>query len=163
MRPQTSPVQIRTMKKEGAPLKVFMPGNTYRRDYDATHIPMFSQVEGLVVDKNITMSDLVNDWKEFLTRFFGRKFNMRIRPSYFPFTEPSIEVDIEWRPGKWLEMGGGGMVHPNVLRAAGINPDEYQGFAFGLGIERLAMLKYSLNDLRKFYEPDIRWLRANGF
>ncbi|MCL2338400.1 MAG: phenylalanine--tRNA ligase subunit alpha [Proteobacteria bacterium] len=161
--PQTSPVQIRTMEKEGVPIKIFIPGAVYRVDMDATHIPMFHQFEGLVIGKDITMSDLVSDWKALLERYFGREFKSRIRPSYFPFTEPSIEVDVEWRPGKWLEMGGGGMVHPNVLKNAGVDPNKYQGFAFGLGFERLAMLKYGLNDLRKFYDGDVRWLRANGF
>jgi len=163
LRPHTSPVQVRAMKKSGAPIKIFIPGSTYRYDMDATHIPKFHQFEGLVIGKDITISDLVNDWKTFLAEFFGREFNIRIRPSYFPFTEPSIEVDVEWQPGKWLEMGGGGMVHPNVLRASGVDPDEYQGFAFGLGVERLAMMKFGLNDLRKFYDGDVRWLRANGF
>ena len=163
LRTQTSSVQIRSMEKEGAPIKIFCFGATYRREMDATHSPMFHQIEGLCIDKNVTMSDLIGDLKMLLTRFFGREFNMRIRPSYFPFTEPSIEVDVEWKPGKWLEMCGAGMVHPNVLKNVGINPDEYQGFAFGFGFDRLVMLKYNLGDIRKFFDGDARWLRANGF
>ncbi|MCL2017578.1 MAG: phenylalanine--tRNA ligase subunit alpha [Alphaproteobacteria bacterium] len=163
LRTHTSPVQIRSMEKDGVPIKIFVPGATYRRDMDATHSPMFHQFEGLNIDKNITLADLIGDIKEFVTRFFGREFNMRIRPSYFPFTEPSIEPDIEWQPGKWLEIGGAGMVHPNVLRNVGVDPNEYQGFAFGFGLDRMAMLKYGLNDLREFFKGDVRWLKQNGF
>jgi len=163
LRTQTSSIQIRSMEKEGAPIKIFCPGATYRKEMDATHSPMFHQIEGLNIDKNVTLSDMVSDIKIFLERFFGREFNMRIRPSYFPFTEPSVEVDVEWQSGVWLEIMGAGMVHPNVLKNVGVNPDVYQGFAFGFGWDRLAMLKYDLQDIRKFYEGDARWLAANGF
>ncbi len=163
MRTQTSAIQIREMERTGAPIKIFGVGATYRKEMDATHSPMFGQIEGLWIDKNINMTDMVSDIREFLTRFFGREFNMRMRPSYFPFTEPSVEVDIEWKSGKWLEICGAGMVHPNVLRNCNINPDEFQGFAFGFGWDRMAMLKYGLNDIRKFYDGDVRWLKVNGF
>ena len=143
MRTQTSAIQIRSMDAHGAPIKMFGIGATYRKEMDATHTPMFHQIEGLYIDKNITMSDLI--------------------PSYFPFTEPSIEIDMMWRDNKWLEIMGAGMVHPNVLRNCNINPDEYQGFAFGFGWDRLAMLKYGLNDLRQFYDGDVRWLQKTGF
>jgi phenylalanyl-tRNA synthetase alpha chain len=163
LRTQTSAIQIREMEKSGAPIKIFGVGATYRKEMDATHSPMFHQVEGLWLDKNITMTDMVSNIKTFLQQFFEREFNMRIRPSYFPFTEPSVEIDVEWRPGKWLEIMGAGMVHPNVLRNCKIDPDAYQGFAFGFGWDRLAMLKYGLNDIRKFYDGDVRWLKTNGF
>ena len=162
LRTQTSAVQIRAMEKDGAPIKIFCPGATFRKEMDATHGPMFHQAEGLWIDKTVTLSDLVGDLKKFLESFFAREFNMRIRPSYFPFTEPSVEIDVEWRAGKWLELCGAGMVHPNVLRNCNIDPDVYQGFAFGFGLERMAMLKYGLNDFRKFYESDARWIKANG-
>ena len=149
MRTQTSAIQIRSMEKTGAPIKMFGIGATYRKEMDATHGPMFHQIEGLYIDKNVTMSDLLADVREFLKRFFEMDdIKLRIRPSYFPFTEPSIEIDMMWRDNKWLEIMGAGMVHPNVLRNCNINPDEYQGFAFGFGLDRLAMLKYGLNDLR---------------
>ena len=164
MRTQTSAIQIRSMEKNGAPIKMFGIGATYRKEMDATHGPMFHQIEGLYIDKNITMSDLIGDVQEFLKRFFEMdNVELRIRPSYFPFTEPSIEIDMKWHGDKWLELMGAGMVHPNVLRNCGINPDEYQGFAFGFGWDRLAMLKYGLNDLRKLYDGDIRWLKSAGF
>lgn len=164
MRTQTSAIQIRSMEKTGAPIKMFGIGATYRKEMDATHGPMFHQIEGLYIDKNITMSDLIGDVQEFLKRFFEMdNVELRIRPSYFPFTEPSIEIDMKWHGDKWLELMGAGMVHPNVLRNCGINPDEYQGFAFGFGWDRLAMLKYGLNDLRKLYDGDIRWLKSAGF
>lgn len=163
MRTQTSAIQIREMEKNGAPIKIFGVGATYRKEMDATHSPMFGQIEGLWIDKNINMTDMVSDIREFLTRFFGREFNMRMRPSYFPFTEPSVEVDIEWQSGRWLEICGAGMVHPNVLRNCNIDPDKFQGFAFGFGWDRMAMLKYGLNDIRKFYDGDVRWLKVNGF
>lgn len=164
MRTQTSAIQIRSMEKKGAPIKMFGIGATYRKEMDATHGPMFHQIEGLYIDKNITMSDLIGDVQEFLKRFFEMdNVELRIRPSYFPFTEPSIEIDMKWHGDKWLELMGAGMVHPNVLRNCGINPDEYQGFAFGFGWDRLAMLKYGLNDLRKLYDGDIRWLKSAGF
>ncbi|MCL1785851.1 MAG: phenylalanine--tRNA ligase subunit alpha [Alphaproteobacteria bacterium] len=163
MRTQTSAVQIRSMEKDGVPIKIFSAGTTYRREMDATHSPMFHQIEGLVVDRRITLSDMVGDIKTFLERFFERELNMRIRPSYFPFTEPSVEIDVEWKPGKWLEIMGAGMVHPNVLCNVKINPNEFQGFAFGFGLDRLAMLKYGLSDIREFFGGDARWLKANGF
>ena len=164
MRTQTSAIQIRSMEKNGAPIKMFGIGATYRKEMDATHGPMFHQIEGLYIDKNITMSDLIADVREFLKKFFEiDDVELRIRPSYFPFTEPSIEIDLKWQGKKWLEIMGAGMVHPNVLRNCGINPDEYQGFAFGFGWDRLAMLKYGLNDIRKFYDGDVRWLKSAGF
>ena len=164
MRTQTSAIQIRTMERTGAPIKMFGIGATYRKEMDATHAPMFGQIEGLYVNKNITMSDLIGDIRAFLKRFFEMDtVELRIRPSYFPFTDPSIEVDMKWKNGRWLEIMGAGMVHPNVLRNCGINPDEYQGFAFGFGWDRLAMLKYDLPDLRDFRGNDVRWLKSAGF
>ena len=164
LRTQTSAIQIRAMERDGVPIKMFGVGVTYRKEMDATHSPMFGQIEGLYVDRNVTMSDLLADVRAFLSRFFGiDDIELRIRPSYFPFTDPSIEIDMKWRNGKWLELMGAGMVHPNVLRNCGINPDEYQGFAFGFGWDRLAMLKYGLNDIRQFYDSDIRWLKSAGF
>lgn len=162
MRTQTSSIQIRAMEKEGAPIKMFAVGSTYRKEMDATHSPMFHQIEGLYVDKDVTMSDLIATLRALLSRFFEKEIEIRIRPSYFPFTEPSVEFDMKWGD-KWLEMGGAGMVHPNVLRNCNIDPDEYQGFAFGFGWDRMAMLKYGLNDIRKFYDGDIRWLKNSGF
>lgn len=159
LRTQTSAIQIHSMEELGVPIKIFGIGATYRKEMDATHAPMFHQIEGLYIDKNITMSNLIGDVKAFLQRFFEiDDVKLRIRPSYFPFTEPSIEIDLLWQGKKWLEIMGAGMVHPNVLRNCGINPDEYQGFAFGFGWDRLAMLKYGLNDIRQFYDGDIRWL-----
>ena len=164
MRTQTSAIQIRSMEKIGAPIKMFGIGATYRKEMDATHSPMFHQIEGLYIDKNVTMSDLIADVREFLKRFFEMDdVQLRVRPSYFPFTEPSIEIDMMWQGKKWLEIMGAGMVHPNVLRNCNINPDEYQGFAFGFGWDRLAMLKYGLNDIRQFYDGDVRWLKSAGF
>lgn len=164
MRTQTSAIQIRAMEKCGVPVKMFGIGATYRKEMDATHSPMFHQIEGLYVNKDITMSDLIGDIRAFLQRFFEMdNVELRIRPSYFPFTEPSIEIDMKWHGDKWLEIMGAGMVHPDVLRNCGIDPDVYQGFAFGFGWDRLAMLKYNLPDIRKFYDGDIRWLAANGF
>lgn len=164
LRTQTSAIQIRAMEETGVPIKMFGIGSTYRKEMDATHSPMFHQIEGLYIDKNITMSDLIADVRAFLSRFFGiDNVELRIRPSYFPFTDPSIEIDLKWRGGKWLEIMGAGMVHPNVLRNCGVNPDEYQGFAFGFGWDRLAMLKYGLNDIRQFYDSDVRWLNKTGF
>ena len=165
LRTQTSAIQIRAMEEHGVPIKMFGVGRTYRKEMDATHAPMFGQIEGLYVDKidaHITMTDLVATIRTVLEKFFEKKLEMRIRPSYFPFVEPGIEVDIKWGD-KWLEIMGAGMVHPNVLRNCGINPDEYQGFAFGFGWDRLAMLKYGLNDIRKFYDGDVRWLKNSGF
>lgn len=159
LRTQTSAIQIHSMEELGVPIKIFGIGATYRKEMDATHAPMFHQIEGLYIDKNITMSNMIGDVKAFLQRFFEiDDVKLRIRPSYFPFTEPSIEIDLLWQGKKWLEIMGAGMVHPNVLRNCGINPDEYQGFAFGFGWDRLAMLKYGLNDIRQFYDGDIRWL-----
>jgi phenylalanyl-tRNA synthetase alpha chain len=164
LRTQTSAIQIRAMETNGVPIKMFGIGSTYRKEMDATHSPMFHQIEGLYIDKNITMSDLLADVRAFLSRYFGMdNIELRIRPSYFPFTDPSIEIDLKWKNDKWLEIMGAGMVHPNVLRNCGINPDEYQGFAFGFGWDRLAMLKYGLNDIRQFYDSDVRWLRGAGF
>lgn len=164
LRTQTSAIQIRAMESESVPIKMFGIGSTYRKEMDATHSPMFHQIEGLYIDKNITMSDLIADVRAFLSRYFGiDNIELRIRPSYFPFTDPSIEIDLKWQGGKWLEIMGAGMVHPNVLRNCGVNPDEYQGFAFGFGWDRLAMLKYGLNDIRQFYDSDMRWLNKAGF
>ncbi len=164
MRTQTSAIQIRSMESEGVPISIFGIGATYRREMDATHSPMFHQIEGLRVDKNITLSDLVSDVKVFLGRFFEMEnVELRIRPSYFPFTEPSIEIDMKWKNDKWLEIMGAGMVHPNVLKNVGVDPEIFQGFAFGFGWDRLAMLKYGLPDLRKFFDIDIRWLQKNDF
>lgn len=174
IRTHTSGVQIRTMEKQQPPIRIIAPGRTYRSDYDATHTPMFHQVEGLVIDKNITMAHLKGCLYDFMKAFFELdELPVRYRPSYFPFTEPSAEMDIgclktktELKIGAgndWLEVLGCGMVHPNVLRAGGIDPDEYQGFAFGMGIDRLAMLKYGIPDLRTFFESDVRWLKHYGF
>ncbi len=166
LRTQTSAIQIRAMEGNGVPIKMFGIGRTYRKEMDATHSPMFGQIEGLYVDKidtHITMSDLVATIRTILERFFERKLEMRIRPSYFPFVEPGIEVDIKWNGEKWLEIMGAGMVHPNVLRNCGVDPDEYQGFAFGFGWDRLAMLKFDLPDIRAFYDGDVRWLKNSGF
>ena len=162
MRTQTSAIQIRAMEQQGAPIKIFAIGSTYRKELDATHSCMFGQMEGLYVDKGITMSNLIGTLRALLSRFFERDIEIRIRPSYFPFTEPSVEFDMKWGD-KWLEMGGAGMVHPNVLKNCKINPDEYQGFAFGFGWDRMAMFKYGLDDLREFYNGDIRWLKNSGF
>ena len=166
MRTQTSAIQIRAMEKLGAPIKIFALGNCYRKELDATHSAMFDQLEGLYVDtieKNITLSDLLGTMRVFATKFFEKDdIELRIRPSYFPFTEPSIEIDMKWG-NKWLELLCGGMVHPNVLKNCGIDPDKYQGFAFGFGWDRLAMLKYGLNDIRAFTDGDIRWLKNSGF
>lgn len=164
LRTQTSAIQIRTMESDGVPIKMFGIGSTYRKEMDATHAPMFHQIEGLYIDKNITMSDLIADVRAFLSKYFEiDDVELRIRPSYFPFTDPSIEIDIKWHGNKWLELMGAGMVHPNVLRNCNIDPDVYQGFAFGFGWDRLAMLKYNLDDIREFYSNDVRWLKNSGF
>ena len=174
LRTHTSPVQIRTMIKEKPPFKIIVPGRTYRCDSDQTHAPMFHQLEGLHIDKNITMSHLKGCLDYFIKEFFEVKnIKMRFRPSHFPFTEPSAEVDIGYKiengkivigeGDKWLEILGCGMVHPNVLKNVKVNPNNYQGFAFGMGIDRLAMLKYGINDLRAFFESDYRWLSHFGF
>ncbi|KAA5601846.1 phenylalanine--tRNA ligase subunit alpha [Blastochloris sulfoviridis] len=174
LRTHTSPVQIRTMLSQKPPIRVVCPGRTYRCDSDQTHTPMFHQVEGLVIDTESHLGHLKWILEEFCKAFFEVKdVKMRFRPSFFPFTEPSMEVDIQCRRGKdeirfgegedWLEILGCGMVHPNVLRNCGIDPDVYQGFAWGMGIDRIAMLKYGLPDLRAFFEADVRWLKHYGF
>ena len=174
LRTHTSPVQIRTMLKEKPPFKIIAPGRTYRSDSDQTHAPMFHQVEGLHIDKDVNMGHLKGVLDYFIKKFFEvDKIKMRFRPSHFPFTEPSAEVDIgyELKDGKivigegdkWLEILGCGMVHPNVLKNCKVNTSIYQGYAFGIGIDRLAMLKYGINDLRSFFETDVRWLEHYGF
>ncbi len=174
LRTHTSPVQVRTMLKGKPPFKIIAPGRTYRSDSDQTHTPMFHQLEGLHIDKNITMSHLKGCLNYFIKEFFEvEKIKMRFRPSHFPFTEPSAEVDIGYRiennkivigdGNKWLEVLGCGMVHPNVLKNSKVDPSKYQGFAFGIGLDRLAMLKYGINDLRSFFECDYRWLNYYGF
>ena len=168
LRTHTSGVQVRFMQravaeKSGPPLRMIAAGKVYRSDSDQTHTPMFHQVEGLLVDETSSFADLKGTLAEFVRAFFERDFEMRFRPSYFPFTEPSAEVDIAWQQPdgstRWLEVLGCGMVHPNVLRACGIDPEKYTGFAFGLGVERFAMLRYGVNDLRSFFENDSRFLR----
>src|SRR4051794_21520616 len=174
LRTHTSPVQIRAAESHGAPLYVIAPGRVYRSDSDATHTPMFHQVEGLVIDKGITLGHLKWTLETFLKAFFERDdVVLRMRPSYFPFTEPSAEVDVGWSMEKgrrivggqegWMEVLGSGMVHPRVISNCGLDPDEWQGFAFGCGIDRLAMLKYGMDDLRAFFDGDIRWLKHYGF
>ena len=174
LRTHTSPVQVRTMLKGKPPFKIIAPGRTYRSDSDQTHAPMFHQVEGLHIDKNINMAHLKGCLNYFIKEFFEvDKIKMRFRPSHFPFTEPSAEVDIGYRlengriivgeGDKWLEILGCGMVHPNVLKNTKVDPKKFQGFAFGMGIDRLAMLKYGINDLRSFFETDYRWLNYFGF
>ena len=174
LRTHTSPVQIRTMEKLKPPLRVIVPGRTYRSDHDATHSPMFHQCEGLVIGDNLNMSHLKGCLIEFCRVFFGvEDLPVRFRPSYFPFTEPSAEVDIgcsrksgELKIGsgdEWLEILGSGMVNPRVLENCGIDPNEHQGFAFGMGLERIAMLKYGIPDLRPFFESDLRWMKHYGF
>lgn len=163
MRTHTSPVQIRTMQKRQPPLAIICPGRVYRCDADQTHSPMFYQVEGFLIDKNIHFSDLKGVLVAFLNRIFGESLTHRFRPSYFPFTEPSAEVDILWkgegREPAWLEVLGCGMIHPNVLRYGGYDPDKVSGFAFGLGVDRFAMLKYGIPNIKLFYENDLRFLR----
>jgi phenylalanyl-tRNA synthetase alpha chain len=159
LRTHTSPVQVRYMETHAPPIKLIAPGRVYRVDSDATHSPMFHQVEGLWIDEDVTFADLKGMFTEFLRRFFERDdLKVRFRPSFFPFTEPSAEIDVEFGDG-WLEISGAGQVHPNVLRAVGIDPERYQGFAFGMGPDRLAMLRYGVNDLRLFFENDLRFLR----
>ncbi|WP_111977162.1 phenylalanine--tRNA ligase subunit alpha [Algibacillus agarilyticus] len=157
LRTQTSGVQIRTMENEKPPLRIISPGRVYRNDYDQTHTPMFHQVEGLMVDKNVSFTELKGILHDFLHNFFEEDLQIRFRPSFFPFTEPSAEVDVMGKNGKWLEVLGCGMVHPNVLRGVGIDPEEYTGFAFGMGVERLTMLRYGVTDLRSFFENDLRF------
>jgi phenylalanyl-tRNA synthetase alpha chain len=174
LRTHTSPVQIRTMESQKPPIRIVIPGKTYRQDSDATHSPMFHQVEGLVIDKTANVANMKWVLTEFCKAFFEvPSLNMRFRPSFFPFTEPSLEVDIQCdRSGTevkfgegtdWMEILGCGMVHPNVLIACGLDPDEYQGFAWGMGIDRIAMLKYGMPDLRAFFDADVRWLNHYGF
>lgn len=179
LRTHTSPVQIRSLKAQGAPIRLIAPGRVYRSDSDATHTPMFHQVEGLVVDENIHLGHLKWTLETFFKAFFEREdIVLRLRPSYFPFTEPSVEVDVGYSnegdrrvvgghgdaPGHdWMELGGSGMVNRRVLEFAGVDADKYQGFAFGLGIDRIAMLKYGMNDLRAFFDGDPRWLAHYGF
>ena len=175
LRTHTSPVQIRTMERQKPPIRIVIPGKTYRMDSDATHTPMFHQLEGLVIDKTANVANMRWVLEEFCKAFFEvPSLKMRFRPSYFPFTEPSLEVDIQCdrsRPGEirfgegsdWMEILGCGMVHPNVLRAGGLDPDEFQGFAWGMGIDRIAMLKYGMPDLRAFFDADVRWLDHYGF
>ena len=174
LRTHTSPVQIRTMLASPPPIRIIAPGRTYRSDSDATHTPMFHQVEGLVIDRGIHLGHLKWTLETFVKAFFEvDDVTLRLRPSYFPFTEPSVEVDVgcSWAGGalsiggtdSWLEILGSGMVHPRVIAACGLDPDEWQGFAFGCGIDRLAMLKYGMTDLRAFFDADARWLRHYGF
>jgi len=174
LRTHTSPVQIRSMEATGAPTRIICPGRVYRADYDQTHTPMFHQVEGLAIDKDISMANLKWVLEEFVKSYFEvDNVDIRFRASHFPFTEPSAEVDIRcsWEGGTlkvgegddWLEILGSGMVHPKVLEAGGIDPAEWQGFAFGMGIDRIAMLKYGIPDLRAFFDSDLRWLRHYGF
>jgi phenylalanyl-tRNA synthetase alpha chain len=158
LRTHTSPVQVRTMEAQKPPIRIICPGRVYRCDYDQTHSPMFHQVEGLIIDKNISFADLKGTLEQFLREFFEEDVRVRFRPSYFPFTEPSIEVDIDRGDGKWLEVLGCGMVHPKVLEMSGIDSEEYTGFAFGMGVERFAMLRYGVDDLRLFFENDLRFL-----
>ncbi|EJI83820.1 phenylalanyl-tRNA synthetase subunit alpha [Alishewanella aestuarii B11] len=159
LRTQTSGVQIRTMEQQQPPLRIISPGRVYRNDYDMTHTPMFHQVEGLMVDKNVSFTELKGILHDFLHNFFEEDLKIRFRPSFFPFTEPSAEVDVMGKNGKWLEVLGCGMVHPNVLRSVGIDPEVYSGFAFGMGVERLTMLRYGVTDLRAFFENDVRFLK----
>ena len=174
LRTHTSPVQIRTMTSQKPPIRIIAPGRVYRSDSDATHTPMFHQIEGLVVDKGLHLGHLKWTLETFLRAFFERDdVTLRLRPSYFPFTEPSVEVDVGYSVVKgkrivggsdnWMEVLGSGMVHPRVLRNCGIDPDEYSGFAFGTGVDRLAMLKYGMDDLRAFFDGDSRWLKHYGF
>lgn len=164
LRTHTSPVQIRVMKERGAPVRIVAPGRVFRSDSDQTHTPQFHQVEGLLVDRDVTFADLKGMLSDFVNAFFEDDLEMRLRPSYFPFTEPSAEVDVRWRhadgtAGDWLEVLGCGMVHPNVLANCGVDPEKYTGYAFGLGVERFAMLRYRVDDLRLFFDNDLRFLR----
>ena len=174
LRTHTSPVQIRTMMLQEPPIRIIAPGRVYRSDSDATHTPMFHQIEGLVIDKGIHLGHLKWTLETFLKAFFERDdLTIRLRPSYFPFTEPSAEVDVSFSiengkrilggTGGWMELLGSGMVHPKVIAACGLDPDVYQGFAFGVGVDRLAMLKYGMDDLRAFFDGDLRWLKHYGF
>ncbi len=160
LRTHTSPMQVRYARMHSPPIKVIAPGRTYRVDSDATHSPMFHQVEGLWIDEGISFADLKGVYTDFLRRFFeSDDLQVRFRPSYFPFTEPSAEIDMAFRDGRWLEISGAGQVHPAVVRNFGLDPERYTGFAFGSGLERLAMLRYGINDLRLFFDGDLRFLR----
>ena len=160
LRTHTSPVQIRVMETWPPPIYAIMPGRVFRRDTpDATHMPVFHQIEGLVIDRNITFADLAGTIEAFTKAFFGADFTSRLRPSYFPFTEPSAEFDIRRPDGTWIELGGCGMVHPNVLRAGGLDPEEWSGFAFGFGIDRMAKERHGIDDIREMYTNDLRFLR----
>ena len=174
LRTHTSPVQIRTMLSQAPPIRIIAPGRVYRSDSDATHTPMFHQIEGMVIDRGITLGHLKWTLETFLKAFFERDdVQLRLRPSYFPFTEPSAEIDVGYRvengqrviggADNWMEVLGSGMVHPKVIAACGLDPEEWQGFAFGTGVDRLAMLKYGMDDLRAFFDGDLRWLRHYGF
>jgi phenylalanyl-tRNA synthetase alpha chain len=174
LRTHTSPVQIRTMRNQSPPIRIIAPGRVYRSDSDSTHTPMFHQIEGLVIDRGIHMGHLKWTLETFLKSFFERDdVVLRMRPSYFPFTEPSAEVDVGWSIEKgrrvvggsqgWMEVLGSGMVHPRVIAACGLDPEEWQGFAFGTGVDRLAMLKYGMDDLRAFFDGDLRWMKHYGF
>ncbi|MFB6434692.1 MAG: phenylalanine--tRNA ligase subunit alpha [Candidatus Malihini olakiniferum] len=159
LRTQTSGIQIRTMEKQQPPIRIIATGRVYRNDYDQSHTPMFQQMEGFIVDTNISFTNLKSTLHDFLQNFFEEDLQVRFRPSYFPFTEPSAEVDMMDKNGKWLEVLGCGMIHPNVLRNLGIDPEIYSGFAFGMGMERLTMLRYGVTDLRAFFENDLRFLK----
>jgi phenylalanyl-tRNA synthetase alpha chain len=160
LRTHTSPVQIRVMQNWPPPIYAIMPGRVFRRDTpDATHLPVFHQIEGLVIDRNITFKDLAGTIEAFTKAFFGDDFTSRLRPSYFPFTEPSAEFDIRRANGSWIELGGCGMVHPDVLRAGGLDPEEWSGFAFGFGIDRMAKERHNVEDIREMYTNDLRFLR----
>ena len=159
LRTHTSPVQIRTMLDSEPPIYIVAPGRVFRRDTpDSTHMPVFHQIEGLVIDRDITMADLAGTIEAFTKAFFGPGFSSRLRPSYFPFTEPSAEFDIQRPDGSWIELGGCGMVHPNVLRAGGLDPEEWSGFAFGFGIDRMAIMRHGVADIREMFSDDIRFL-----
>ena len=158
LRTHTSPVQVRTLERQDPPIRIICPGRVYRKDSDLTHTPMFHQIEGLVIEENASFSVLKGMLSDFINDFFGNEIDLRFRPSYFPFTEPSAEVDIKWKNG-WLEILGCGMVHPNVLEMSGVNSKKYSGFAFGLGPERMAMLKYNIPDMRALFENDLRLLK----
>ena len=159
LRTHTSPVQVRTMLDQAPPIYVVCPGRVFRQDTpDTTHMPVFHQIEGLVIDKAITLGDLAGTLDAFVKAFFGGDFSSRLRPSYFPFTEPSAEFDVRRPDGSWLELGGCGMVHPNVLQAGGIDPETWSGFAFGFGIDRFALTRHAVDDLREFWSGDIRFL-----
>ncbi len=159
LRTHTSGVQIRTMEQQQPPIRIIAPGRVYRNDYDMTHTPMFHQVEGLLIDEKVSFTELKGILHDFLRNYFEEDLTIRFRPSYFPFTEPSAEVDVMGKNGRWLEVLGCGMVHPSVLRSVGIDPEKYSGFAFGMGVERLTMLRYVVNDLRSFFENDLRFLK----